>query len=95
VIPSTSTGKFLLYKICNLVVSKNGIIKFKPGFKTLSNFHNNSTTLTVLGVTILMDKTARIISKIRANIITPSPINKAIIVTRNIIIGTVKRNIFF
>jgi len=66
VIPSTSTGKFFLYRVCNLVVSTTGIIKLKPGLNILLYFQKNSTVITVLGLTILIDKEANIISKIIA-----------------------------
>jgi hypothetical protein len=43
-----------------LVHSKNGIIKFKPGLRTLLNLPKNSTVLTVFGDTILIERAIKI-----------------------------------
>jgi hypothetical protein len=72
VIHSTSTGKFNLYRVCSFVISKTGIIKFRPGLRIRLYFQKNSTVFTVFGHTILTARSASIKSKPIANMNQPA-----------------------
>jgi hypothetical protein len=70
-------------------------MKWKPGLRILLNLPKNSTVLTVLGVTILIDNATKIISNTIANTIAPPfPEARVAIGTSINNIGTNKRNMY-